>query len=87
MVRVYKKKLGAEGKKNYHHEFLQKALRDVRFGKFSMRKGSEQYRMPYATNSNHYHGNRKLNYGGQTALSRKEEDVSSRGEEVEKKFS
>lgn len=79
MPRKYVKKLGREGKRNYNLIYLENALKDVKAGKLSMRKASEQYGVPYSTLNEHYHEKHKLKYGGQTILSAEEEKYLSNG--------
>ncbi|KAJ8911596.1 hypothetical protein NQ315_003977 [Exocentrus adspersus] len=75
MPRKYKKKLGAYGKRNYNPQYLERALNAVRQKKYSMRRASEFYGVPYTTLNHHFHNRHPLQYGGQPVLDRECENL------------
>ena len=73
MPRVYKKKLGVEGKRNYRIEYLHNTIREVRAGRLSIRKASENYGVPYTTLNENVKGKYSKKFGGQPVISDAEE--------------
>lgn len=73
MPRVYKKKIGPEGNRNYNLEYLKRAVIAVKRGQLSIRGASEQFAVPFSTLRRWVKEPDLLKYGGQTALTEAEE--------------
>lgn len=75
MPRVYKRALGSRQYKNYTIEALENALQEVVNGRMGIRQASREFKVPYGTLNNKYHGRHGLQHGGQTVFSRAEENA------------
>ncbi|XP_050305884.1 uncharacterized protein LOC126743011 [Anthonomus grandis grandis] len=73
MPRIYKKKLGPQGKCNYDQEYIRRAVAAVRRGDMSMRQASERFGVPFSSIQRRYHGKHSLKYGRQPVLSGEQE--------------
>lgn len=56
MVRTYKKKLGGRTYKNYSEAHIETALSKILVEGWTLRRASVEYRIPYGTLNNRYHG-------------------------------
>ncbi|XP_050316184.1 uncharacterized protein LOC126750579 [Anthonomus grandis grandis] len=75
MPRVYKKKIGPAGKKNYNDIFLIRAVAAVNKRILNVREAARQYGVPYTTLYNRVHGKHPLKYGRQPVLPEAEEKL------------
>lgn len=75
MPRAYKRQLGSRQYKNFTNEALENALREVVDGRMGIRQASREFKIPYGTLNNKYHGRHGSQQGGQTVFSRAEENA------------
>nr|CAI5817139.1 unnamed protein product [Callosobruchus analis] len=75
MVRTYKKKLGALTYKDYTNEVLNQALSKGTEKGWSLQGASREYKIPYGTLNNKFHGRSIRKNGGQTVFSMSEEKL------------
>lgn len=73
MVRCYKKKLGSRNYKNYSQENVENALEKVVDQGWSLRKACKEFKIPFGTLYNRFHGQRVGKNGGQPVFSKNEE--------------
>ena len=73
MVRNYKKKLGTRNYKNYTDAQLNEALQKIADAQLSMRAAALEYKIPFGTLHNKFHGIHIRNAGGQPVFSTEEE--------------
>nr|CAI5848409.1 unnamed protein product [Callosobruchus analis] len=75
MVRTYKRKLGARIYKDYTNEVLDQALSKATEEGWSLQRASREYKIPYGTLNNKFHGRCIRKNGGQTVFPMSEEKV------------
>ncbi|XP_030754175.1 jerky protein homolog-like [Sitophilus oryzae] len=73
MVRDYKRKPGSRNYRNYNEAQLEEALRKVVEGSMTMRTASQEYKIPFGTLNNKFHGRNVKMAGGQSIFSHAEE--------------
>ncbi|CAH1959591.1 unnamed protein product [Acanthoscelides obtectus] len=73
MVRTYIRKLGARRYKDYSSDVVEQALAKVTEEGWSLRRASREYKIPFGTLNNKYHGRHHRINGGQTVFSKSEE--------------
>lgn len=73
MVRNYNKIVGGRSYKNYTKDQLNEALQKVVNGELTVRAAVVQYKIPFGTLKNPFHGRHIRSVGGQRIFSAKEE--------------
>ncbi|KAB0804586.1 hypothetical protein PPYR_01556 [Photinus pyralis] len=73
MPRSYKRKLGARRYRDYDDQSVEGALQRVIDDGWSLRKAAKEFKIPYGTLNNRYHGRHIKCNGGQTIFNLVEE--------------
>lgn len=79
MPRTHKRRLGARHYLNYHEHQIEQALTAVADGRLSIRGASREFKVPYGTLRNKFHGKHGLKPGGKTVFSTEEEKAFVKG--------
>ena len=83
MPRYYEKVRGASRRQKYDKRQLEAALKDVRTGKLSIRAAAIKNSVPFSTLQERHATKLTKPYGGQTAMSPKDEDTLAKCPPVE----
>lgn len=73
MPRVYKRKIGSRQYKNFTDETLENALQAIADGNMTIRRASREFKIPYGTLNNKFHGRHGAAHGGPTVFTAAEE--------------
>ncbi len=79
MPRLYKRTVGLRQNANYDPKYMERAIKAVKNNAMSIRSAALQFAVPYTTLHDRITGLHTKRYGGQTVLTKKEEELLVNG--------